>query len=193
LDSATDPFILQHDLAKYLHLAVASKVAGQTLAGSKSADRVTVELDAHRIIDGRESESLRLLRIVNGNFAQDNDNVCAQAIAVALMSAPAEYVGQFYNLIEPSNSEVVTQGHAGKRLELTGVSSGEENTEAVLIARRVYELPLEKAETWANREGLSATERQNILVSGKPVASQRFSRSEAVAVQGVVGSRKDRR
>jgi hypothetical protein len=193
IDTKTDPLILNHDLAKYLHLGVASKVAGEALLGGRSTERVTVELDSHRLIDGRSGESMRLLRVVNGGFSQDNDPESSPAIAVACASAPAEYHDQWYNLIEPAGAESATQGNAGKRLEITNIPTIENRHEAYLLARRVYELPTEKNETWLNREGVSATERKDVLIGGRPAAAQRLSRNEAVAVQAVVGSRKDRR
>jgi hypothetical protein len=196
LASTTNPFIETGDVRKYSHLFILSQAIGTTvtpvvLAGAAgSLSEMLLDLDGHVAYQGPIETLVRDIE----NYGEGAPFAMHGLLGVPGPASLSQALlfGEMYSLIDPCAAEKASQGQACKRLELRGIGPAESATTIVMSERR-YECPSSLFERWADREGLSASERKDVRIGGEAAGATRLRRSEAVGVPVTVSSRKERK
>ncbi len=185
-----DPFVMQGELWKIEDLLLLSQTVGTVavpviLLDWTSLATLDLEFDGVEVLKGRASSLVRAIaaqRNIEGGFAPVN--------GVYLQDY---YQGEAVTLIDSDGMEQLTGGRSGKELELRGQAAIESRHDVWMIQRKRVECPKGLYERWAEKEGLPAQTRKDLRIGGIPAKDAGLTRGEAVGVQELVGSRKNRR
>lgn len=192
LGLTNDPYIDEGEARKLEQVTILSDKIGTVgapviLGGFTSDDNLQVDVDGRIVLDG---PAQRLVRAID--LSRPVECLTAAGLGGGVYNQDT-YGGECYGLIDQDVIEKETGAEACTRLTIRGLRNVEGREDVDLLMRLRYNCPSRLFNRWADREGISAEDRKQILIGGAKAAAVGLTEGEAIGVERTVGTRKDRR